>query len=78
MLTHKTDFSLEKVKDLFCNESGYQTPKLDTRAAIFEIETTGVCYFSEDALPALAAKKQCGTNKNVLYCIQKQKLNSFV
>jgi len=23
------------VKDLFCNEEGYQTPKLDTRAAIF-------------------------------------------
>lgn len=27
---------LEKVKDLFCNETGYQTPKIDTRAAIFE------------------------------------------
>ncbi|HEM3177073.1 TPA: NUDIX hydrolase [Streptococcus suis] len=27
---------LEVVKELFCNESGYQTPKLDTRAAIFQ------------------------------------------
>jgi hydrolase, NUDIX family len=26
---------LEKVKSLFCNENGFQTPKLDTRAAIF-------------------------------------------
>lgn len=26
---------MEKVEDLFCGESGYQTPKLDTRAAIF-------------------------------------------
>ena len=26
---------LEKVKNLFCNETGFQTPKLDTRAAIF-------------------------------------------
>ena len=25
-----------RVADLFCNESGYQTPKLDTRAAIIE------------------------------------------
>ena len=25
-----------KVQELFCNETGYQTPKLDTRAAIFE------------------------------------------
>ena len=36
MLANKTDISVEKVKDLFCNETGYQTPKLDTRAAIFE------------------------------------------
>ena len=27
---------LAQVKDLFCNESGFQTPKLDTRAAIFK------------------------------------------
>ena len=35
MLAYKTDIPVEKVKDLFCNETGYQTPKLDTRAAIF-------------------------------------------
>ena len=27
---------MRKVKDLFCCETGYQTPKLDTRAAIFK------------------------------------------
>lgn len=26
----------DKIKDLFCSESGYQTPKIDTRAAIFQ------------------------------------------
>ena len=36
MLAEKTDLSLEKVKELFCGETGYQTPKLDTRAAIFK------------------------------------------
>ena len=36
MLSMKSDLSLEKVKDLFCNEKGYQTPKLDTRAVIFK------------------------------------------
>lgn len=36
MLAYKTDLSVEKVKELFCNETGYQTPKLDTRAAVFE------------------------------------------
>ena len=35
MLAHQTEIPLEKVKDLFCNETGYQTPKIDTRAAIF-------------------------------------------
>ena len=36
MLASQTDLPLEQVKTLFCNETGYQTPKLDTRAAIFE------------------------------------------
>ena len=36
MLSYKTDIPGDKVKDLFCNESGYQTPKLDTRAVVFE------------------------------------------
>lgn len=36
MLSFKTEIPLEKVKDLFCGDVGYQTPKLDTRAAIFK------------------------------------------
>lgn len=35
MIAAKTDISLEKVRDLFCNETGYQTPKVDTRGAVF-------------------------------------------
>lgn len=35
MVSYKTDIPTGKVKDLFCNEAGYQTPKIDTRAAIF-------------------------------------------
>ena len=38
MLACQTDLPMEKIKDLFCNETGYQTPKLDTRAAIFRGE----------------------------------------
>lgn len=30
------EISLATVKDLFCNESGYQTPKLDTRAVVLD------------------------------------------
>ena len=36
ILAEKTGVSTDKVKTLFCNETGYQTPKLDTRAAIFQ------------------------------------------
>ncbi len=34
MISAKTDIPVNKVLDLFCNEKGYQTPKIDTRAAI--------------------------------------------
>ena len=36
IIEEKSNISLEKVKDLFCNENGYQTPKIDTRASIFK------------------------------------------
>ena len=36
MLAEKTGETLEKVKGLFCNETGYQTPKIDTRAVVFK------------------------------------------
>lgn len=36
MVSHQTELPLNKVKDLFCNETGYQTPKIDTRAAMFD------------------------------------------
>lgn len=38
MLCEKSGLSLERIKDLFCSETGYQTPKLDTRAAVFQDE----------------------------------------
>ncbi|MBE6050787.1 MAG: NUDIX domain-containing protein [Clostridium sp.] len=36
IMRQKSDLSLDKVKSLFCNETDFQTPKLDTRAAIFK------------------------------------------
>ena len=36
MISYKTDISMDKVKNLFCNEIGYQTPKIDCRAAVFQ------------------------------------------
>ena len=36
MLVSPTGLPKDKIVDLFCNETGYQTPKLDTRAAVFQ------------------------------------------
>lgn len=36
ILNEYTGVSKEKIKTLFCNESGYQTPKVDIRAAVFK------------------------------------------
>ncbi len=35
MVSVSTDIPVETVKMHFCNEDGYQTPKVDTRAAVF-------------------------------------------
>lgn len=36
MMAIKTELPLDTVKNLFCSDYGYQTPKVDTRAAIFK------------------------------------------
>ena len=35
MMAERTGLPLGKVTELFCADSGYQTPKVDTRAAVF-------------------------------------------
>ncbi len=36
MISYRTEIPEEKVKEIFCSDVGYLTPKLDTRAAIFK------------------------------------------
>lgn len=36
MLSYQTEIPKEKARELFCSEIGYQTPKLDNRAAIIK------------------------------------------
>ena len=35
MISCESGIPVETVKTFFCNETGYQTPKVDTRAAVF-------------------------------------------
>ena len=34
IVAEKTNLSIDKVKNLFCNETGYQTPKIDTSIVV--------------------------------------------
>lgn len=36
IMAEKSALDLDKIKGLFCNETGYQTPKIDTRASVFK------------------------------------------
>ncbi|MFR1519472.1 MAG: NUDIX hydrolase N-terminal domain-containing protein [Clostridia bacterium] len=38
IISFQSEMTFAAVKDLFCGETGYQTPKLDCRAAIFQGE----------------------------------------
>ncbi|SNX68615.1 ADP-ribose pyrophosphatase YjhB (NUDIX family) [Bacillus oleivorans] len=35
IMAHHTDMEIKKIKDLFANDTGYPTPKVDVRAAVF-------------------------------------------
>jgi hypothetical protein len=39
MMSNYTETEMNKVRDLFLNETGYQTPKLDVRAVIIKKDT---------------------------------------
>lgn len=36
MISFESEIPVATVKQFFCNETGYQTPKIDTRAAVFK------------------------------------------
>lgn len=36
MISNQSEIPVEKVRGLFCCETGYQTPKIDSRAAVFK------------------------------------------
>ena len=62
------EISVEKVKNLFCNESGYQTPKIDVRGVIFENDKILLIQESNGkwALPGGWADVYLSVKENVL------------
>ncbi|MGT2950047.1 ADP-ribose pyrophosphatase [Streptococcus cuniculi] len=68
MLVEPSGLPLEQVEELFCNETGYQTPKLDTRAAI--IQDKKILLVQENdglwSLPGGWCDVDCSTMENVI------------
>lgn len=58
MLHEKSGIPVEKVRELFCCETGYQTPKLDTRAAIFQDDKI---YWYGNAVPETGLCRAAGS-----------------
>lgn len=49
MMAARTSLPVGRITGLFCNESGYQTPKIDTRAAVFADKK--FCWFMKTTGP---------------------------
>ena len=37
IMEEHTGFDMQKIKDLFMNDTGYQTPKVDVRGGVFQV-----------------------------------------
>ncbi|HHV97266.1 MAG TPA: NUDIX hydrolase [Clostridiaceae bacterium] len=69
ILNEYTGISNEKIKDLFCNETGYQTPKVDIRGAVFKDDKILLVKESIDglwSLPGGWAEVNLSVRENVI------------
>lgn len=68
IIAEHTDLDCGVIQGLFCNETGYQTPKLDVRAAIFRGDTILLVHERIDgcwALPGGWAEPELSLRENV-------------
>ena len=74
MMANITDLPVDKVKDLFCNEDGYQTPKLATRAAVFHEDKILLVRenYGRWTLPGGWAEPGCTIRENTIKEIEEE------
>jgi len=75
ILNEYTGISNEKIKDLFCNETGYQTPKVDIRGAVFKDDKILLVKESIDgrwSLPGGWAEVNLSIKENVIKELQEE------
>lgn len=61
IISMKTELPLDTVTGMFCSDSGYQTPKVDTRSAIFRDGKILLVHEANGtwSLPADGARSRC-------------------
>ena len=74
MMAEKSGLPVEKVKNLFCNEVGYQTPKIATRAAIFNDDKMLLVHESEGlwSIPGGWCEVNLSVKENVIKEIKEE------
>ena len=80
MMAEKSALPIEKVKELFCNEVGYQTPKLGTRAAIFKDEKILLVQENDGtwSIPGGWCKVDLSVKENVINNLKEHAESSFL
>jgi ADP-ribose pyrophosphatase YjhB (NUDIX family) len=69
MMSNYTETEINKVKDLFLNETGYQTPKVDVRAVIIKKDTIFLVKENSDGkwtLPGGRAEPGLSLSENIV------------
>jgi ADP-ribose pyrophosphatase YjhB (NUDIX family) len=68
IIAEYTDHNFEEVANLFANETGYQTPKVDVRAAVFKNETILLVQENDMkwSLPGGWAEPRLSVKENVI------------
>lgn len=74
MISLQSDLPVEIVKDLFCNETGFQTPKIDSRGAVFKDDQILLVQESDGrwSIPGGWVDVNCSVKENTIRELQEE------
>lgn len=74
MISLQSDLPVETVKDLFCNETGFQTPKIDSRGAVFKDDQILLVQESDRrwSIPGGWVDVNCSVKENTIRELQEE------
>lgn len=74
MISLQSDLPVETVKDLFCNETGFQTPKIDSRGAVFKDDQILLVQESDGrwSIPGGWVDVNCSVKENTIRELQEE------